>query len=90
MIREKFKHYPPHVRFHAKELLAKGLSLKRVEKLTGVNRGTLSRVRRKIFKWPIKGGIEEIIFGGQTEGRCKTCGAKVYLPCVACQVRKKT
>ncbi len=84
----KFKHHPPHLRFRALELLASGLSLKEVEKRTGVNRGTLSKVKRGIYRWPMGDETKNVLFDPKSKARCRNCGALVFLPCIACELRK--
>jgi hypothetical protein len=82
--------YPPAIRQEAIRLLGRGLSLKQVSQRTGVSRSVLCRVR-KGESWRRRNfGSKAAIFSGQSKGRCPTCGAVVYLPCLACKLRGET
>jgi hypothetical protein len=69
-----------------KRLLATGLSGRKIEKITGVSRGTICniangsrRIKKVIY--------DETIWDGCEKKRCPECGAKVFMPCLACAVR---
>ena len=70
-----------------RELLAANLSQREISRMTGVSRDTI----RRIFKgrWQEAPPRETLPHPGQKVGRCRECGARVRLPCLACGVRQR-
>ena len=69
-----------------RRLLADGLSQRQIARQCHVSRGTVQAIaagkRRDRMPEDDPG-----LFSGPI-GRCPTCGARVYLPCLACRVRQ--
>ena len=76
-----------------KELLAaKKLSQRPIAKLMRVSRGTVSAIatgRRPDYAALRRQREAEAVTVREPKGRCPQCGAKVYMPCLACDVRHK-
>lgn len=75
-----------------KRLAGEGLSQRAINRATGVSRETIRRILSGAHaENPLRDTLYDIdnpIFTGPVE-RCPGCGAKVYMPCLACQVRKQ-
>jgi hypothetical protein len=74
----------------ARRLLERGLSQRKVALATGISRGTIGAVAKgKAFherQEPTAGYVSLVNHG--PVGRCKECGARVYLPCHECRVMR--
>ena len=74
-----------------KELLAaKELSQRQISELMQVGRGTVSGIatgRRPDYADLRRQREAEAVTVPGPQGRCPQCGAKVYMPCLACDVR---
>jgi transcriptional regulator with XRE-family HTH domain len=67
-----------------------GLSQRKIAKATGVSRATISAIARGArpdYEARIRARSMEFELLGPIE-RCSTCGARVYMPCRLCRVRK--
>jgi hypothetical protein len=73
-----------------KRLLAGGMSQREVSRLTGISRDTI----RRIFKGQWHERCPSFFVATDTLprnlGRCPECGARVLLPCLACQLRQQS
>lgn len=70
----------------AEELLASGISIRKVAKQLGISRGSIGAIKngtRRIYPTPEPLVAEP----GGSYVRCPVCGAKTRLPCVTCAVR---
>jgi transcriptional regulator with XRE-family HTH domain len=79
---------PPSVVQEIRRLLAEGrLSYRRIAKLAGVSRGSVSLIasgKRPDYK-PREEPAADVPAGPPE--RCPTCGALVYMPCRLCRLR---
>lgn len=75
-----------------RRLLAGGdYSQRKIARMTGVSRGTIGAIalgRRPDYESRSKEEDETALPLGPL-GRCKICGAKVYLPCRLCELRRQ-
>lgn len=82
----------PHEVAEVKRLDALGVSGREIARRTGFARETVRKIisgRRPDYEAlrRMKKLEVEPLFGGEI-GRCSECGARVYLPCLACRVRE--
>lgn len=72
-------------------LLAEGrLSQRKIASLTGVSRGTVGAIAsgQRVLQSPAPSALAEESFAPDAPiARCPICGAKVRMPCLACQLR---
>lgn len=70
-------------------LVLGGLSQRQIAKRTGISRATIGEIakgrRLPIQRTPAH-NVKPPLFSGPTT-RCKTCGAKVRMPCFTCGLR---
>ncbi len=81
----------PHQAEAVRQLLDdEGKSIRVISKLTGVSRGTVSRIAAG--KWrphvPKKPEVRDTPDAKRPVGLCPVCEVKVYMPCRACAVRE--
>lgn len=72
-----------------KKLIARGYSKPRIAEILNISRSTFTAIKtnkRPNYK-QIKPVVELSIIT-KVIGRCPECGAKVYMPCVACNLKK--
>ena len=77
-------------------LINEGCSQNHIFKATGVARGTIKRIKvRNKIEVPV--ACKNKMIGNSNcisekrrgiKGRCNICGAMVYMPCMACELRK--
>jgi hypothetical protein len=70
-----------------KQLLSANVSQREISRITGVSRDSV----RRIFKgqWQMAALRIESLGGRPRVGRCRECGARVQLPCLACRLRRR-
>jgi len=83
---------PPSVVEQIKRLLAEGhLSQRKIAKMTGVSRGTVGAIasgKRRDLSTSRARREDELEAPSGPPRRCPQCGARVYLPCRLCHVRR--
>jgi len=67
----------------------KGLSQRQIAKRLGISRGTVSDVAKGRRRTHTKNAdADRSVFSNESElTRCPSCGGKVYMPCLLCQIR---
>jgi len=73
-------------------LKEKKFSQRKIAKMIGVSRGTVSAIalgKRKFMRFLSAREEANFISPRGPYRRCPTCGAKAKMPCLACQLRKK-
>jgi len=69
-------------------LLAEGrLSQGQIAQKLGVSRTFVNFVHRGRLRTPLQARIKDDLEQEPTPRRCPECGAKVYMPCIACRTR---
>jgi len=86
----------PSIITEVRRLLAAGFHSQRaIARLLQISRGTVLAVARgrrmdRTAKTPSERRADyRALLPEQPAARCSECGARVYLPCVACRVRRK-
>ena len=72
-------------------LKEKKFSQRKIAKMIGVSRGTVSAIalgKRKLIRFLSVREEASFILPRGPYCRCPTCGAKTKMPCLACQLRK--
>jgi len=83
----------PHVVLKILFLLKeKKHSQRKIAKMTGVSRGTVSAIalgRKKLVRYMVAQEDAGFVSPRGPHRRCPICGAKTKMPCLACQLREK-
>lgn len=75
-----------------KDLASQGFSRRKIGAILNISRQTVHRIIHDQHpslreEDPHLGSMDDVLFSGPL-GRCEKCGAKVYLPCLACRTRE--
>jgi len=81
----------PGIVSEVRDLLADGqISQREIARRLGISRGTVNAIalgRRPDRSSPRRQGPGDFVPPAGVPTRCPTCGGKVQMPCLACQVR---
>jgi len=73
-------------------LKEKKFSQRKIAKMVGVSRGTVSAIalgKRKLTRYLSAQEGNKVVSPQGPPRRCPGCGAKTKMPCLACQLREK-
>lgn len=75
-----------------KELASQGVPQREIGAILNISRQTVHRIIHDQHpslreEDPHLGSMDDVLFSGPL-GRCEKCGARVYLPCLACRTRE--